>query len=81
MARHTIKVPSAGESIETVTILEWHVDSGGEVAQGDDLVTVEAEKVDIVIPSPVDGTLVEILARPDNEVSVGSPLCIIESPA
>ncbi len=79
MAQHRVKVPVAGESVEQMTIIEWHVSPGGQVSEGDDLVSVEAEKVDLVIPSPVGGTLVEVLADLDDEVSPGDPLCVIES--
>lgn len=81
MSRLRIKLPTVSEAIEEVTILEWHVELGGSIEEGDELVVVEAEKVDMAIPSPVAGTLVEILAKPDDVVSVGDVLCVIESRA
>lgn len=79
MARYRIKVPPAGQSVELIVILEWHVEPGAPVAEGSDLVTVEAEKVDLVIPCPISGTLVEVLAGPGDELLIGDPLCVIES--
>ena len=79
MARHRIKVPAIGESVDQLVILEWHVELGNTVSEEDELVSVEAEKVDMVVPCPISGTLVEILAQEGDEVMVGDPLCIIES--
>lgn len=79
MARHRIKVPAAGGLAAQMMIVHWHVEPGGEVVEGDDLVSVEVEKVDVVIPSPVRGTLVEVIADLGHEVSPGDPLCVIES--
>lgn len=81
MSRLRIKLPTLSEAIEQVTILEWHFEPGASIEEGDELVTVEAEKVDLAVPSPVAGTLVEILAKPEDEVSVGELLCVIESRA
>ncbi|GIU92853.1 MAG: hypothetical protein KatS3mg011_1759 [Acidimicrobiia bacterium] len=77
--RHTVKMPRAGETAEVVVILEWLVEPGSRIAAGDPLVTVETDKVSVDIAAPVGGTLVELLAQPDDEVPIGSPICVIES--
>ncbi len=79
MTRFRVKLPAVGEVVEDVTILEWHVEVGAILQEGADLLSVEAEKVDLVIPSPVEGTLVEILAEEGVQVSVGDQLCVVES--
>jgi len=81
MTLSRIKLPTVSDAIEEVTILEWHVETGAVVDVGDELVSVQVDKVDLDIPSPVAGTLVEIVAKPDDEISVGGLLCVIESEA
>ena len=78
MARHVVGVPTTDQPGE-MTILGWHVESGQMVSEGDDLVSVETDKVDLVIPSPTDGSLIEVLANPGDAVSAGDPICVIES--
>lgn len=78
MARFTIKVPAL-EGVDGVTVLEWHVTAGQHVDGETPLVTLEADKVDVVVPSYGAGTVVEILADADTELSIGDPLCVIET--
>lgn len=78
MARFTIKVPVL-EGVDGVTVLEWHVAAGQQVDDEMPLVTLEADKVDVVVPSYGVGMVVEILADPDMELSIGDPLCVIET--
>ena len=79
MAQHRIKVPRSGQTSGTITVVEWFVGEGESVSAGGDLVAVEVEKVDIVIPSPVSGTLVSVLSHADDVVEAGDVLCVIES--
>ena len=78
MARFTVKVPVL-DGVDGVTVLEWHVTAGQHVDDQIPLVTLEADKVDVVVPSYGVGTVVEILADPDTELSIGDPLCVIET--
>lgn len=77
--RHKIKMPKLGDTAGTVVIVEWSVDVGDKVAEGDTLVTVETDKVGADVPSPLAGTVVEHLVAPDDEVAVGAPIAIVES--
>lgn len=78
MARHTIKLPALGESVESVVVVQWHHEMGARIEVDDVLVTVETDKVDTDVPSPIGGTLVEIAASAGTELSIGGPLCILE---
>ncbi len=78
MARNRIKLPQLGESVESVVVVEWHVEIGAQVEVDDILVTVETDKVDTDVPSPIGGTLVEIAAPSGTELTIGEPLCVIE---
>ncbi|MGX6450036.1 biotin/lipoyl-containing protein, partial [Patulibacter sp. S7RM1-6] len=49
--------PSAGDSVTEATLLEWLVDEGAEVTEGQDLLVVSTDKVDMELPSPASGVL------------------------
>ncbi len=72
-------MPKLGETVDEVLVLEWTVSVGDRVAEGDTLMTVETDKVEAELPSPVAGTVVELLVEIDDEVTVGTPVCIIET--
>src|SRR5690606_27044405 len=77
-ARHKIKLPSLGETVESVVVVEWHVSEGEEVKADAPLLTVETDKVDTEVPAPIAGKVSEILVPAGAELAVGDPVCIIE---
>ena len=66
-----------GDSVAEGTVLEWRVKVGDAVAVDDPLVEISTDKVDAEVPSPVAGTIAEILVEADQTVAVGSVLCRI----
>ncbi|MCD6727675.1 MAG: multifunctional oxoglutarate decarboxylase/oxoglutarate dehydrogenase thiamine pyrophosphate-binding subunit/dihydrolipoyllysine-residue succinyltransferase subunit [Solirubrobacteraceae bacterium] len=66
-----IVVPGAGESVTEGTLLEWHVEAGGQVADGDTIVEISTDKVDVELPAPATGTVTELLAAEGDTVTVG----------
>ena len=77
--RSNVKMPKLGETVDEVLVLEWTVSVGDVVAVGDTLMTVETDKVEADLPSPVAGTVVELLVEIDDEVEVGTPVCAIDT--
>lgn len=77
--RHTVKLPKLSETIDEMIVLEWLVALGTQVVEGQALVSVETDKVTVEMPSPVAGVLVEQLVEPDDEVTTGAIIAIIES--
>lgn len=77
--RQRIKVPNLGEGATTATVVEWMVQVGDVAAEGQALLSVALDKVDLDIPSPVAGTVVERLVDEGDGVAVGDAICIIES--
>ena len=71
-------MPKLGETVDEVLILEWAVSAGDAVSTGDRLLTVETDKVEADLPSPVSGVVVELLVGIDDEVQVGAPVCVLE---
>ncbi len=57
-----IVTPAGGESITEGTILEWAVKVGDAIDEGDTVVEVSTDKVDMELPAPAAGTITEILA-------------------
>src|SRR5947209_16391991 len=76
-----VVLPQMGESVQEGTVLEWLKKVGEEVAEGDTLVEISTDKVDAEIPAPASGTLVEILAEPDEVVRSGSVVARIAAGA
>lgn len=76
MAEETITftLPDLGEGLVEATVLDWEVDVGDDIARNAPLVEVETTKSAVVIPSPHDGRVIELHARPDETVRVGAPL-------
>ena len=72
-----IQLPKLGESIVSATIVQWFKKEGERVKLDEPLLEVSTDKVNSEIPSPVEGVLSKILARPDEELDVGAPLAVI----
>jgi 2-oxoglutarate decarboxylase len=66
-----IVTPTGGESVTEGTILEWSVKVGDTVADGDTVVEISTDKVDMELPAPAAGTIAEILAEEGETVTVG----------
>ena len=75
------RLPEMGDSVAEGTVLEWRVAPGDTVAVDDPLVEISTDKVDAEVPSPVAGTVQEILVEADETVPVGAVLCRIAAGA
>ena len=71
--RHTVKLPSLSDTADEVLVAEWLA------AVGDPLVMAETDKVEVEVPSPVAGRLAEQLVGEEDEITVGTPIAVIES--
>jgi pyruvate/2-oxoglutarate dehydrogenase complex dihydrolipoamide acyltransferase (E2) component len=79
--RIRVELPRLGKEMESALVTSWSKQVGDRVSAGEPLVSVEANKADVEIPSPVSGVLVEITAPVDAEVAIGGVLCIIDDVA
>ncbi len=66
-----IVTPGAGESVTEGTLLEWHVAAGSAVADGETIVEISTDKVDVELPAPAAGVITELLAAEGETVTVG----------
>jgi 2-oxoglutarate dehydrogenase E2 component (dihydrolipoamide succinyltransferase) len=81
MARVELIMPKMGESIMEATILKWSKKPGDSIAMDETVLEIATDKVDSEIPSPVAGTLVEILFPEEAVVEIGKVIAIIETEA
>ncbi len=77
MKTFDIKMPKLGESITSGTIMKWNLKAGDTVEEDAVLLEVNTEKVSAEIPSPVAGTLQELLFKEGDVVPVGAVIARI----
>ena len=69
-----ILVPILGESITEATVAKWLKNKGESVEIDEPIVELETDKVNLEVPSPIDGVLSEINANDGQVVEVGTVL-------
>ena len=69
-----ILVPVLGESITEATVAKWLKNKGEVVKVDEAVVELETDKVNLEVPSAVNGTLTEINAKDGEVVKVGAVL-------
>ncbi|HEX6221158.1 MAG TPA: dihydrolipoamide acetyltransferase family protein [Acidimicrobiia bacterium] len=73
----TVSMPQLGETVTEGTILKWAKEVGDTIAEDEVLVEISTDKVDTEVPSPVSGTVLEILVPEGETVEVGTQLVVI----
>jgi 2-oxoglutarate dehydrogenase E2 component (dihydrolipoamide succinyltransferase) len=76
-----IKVPPLGESIVEATVGRWLKREGEEVTEGEPVVELETEKVNMEVTANGSGVLAEIVKREGVTVTIGDTLAVIASGA
>ena len=72
-----IVVPILGESITEATVSKWLKKSGDKVNSDEPIVELETDKVNLEVPSPINGVLSEIKTKEGETVQVGALLGVI----
>ena len=72
-----IVVPALGESITEATVSKWLKKSGENVKADEPIVELETDKVNLEVPSPVDGVLSNIKTKEGETVKVGALLGVV----
>ena len=72
-----ILVPVLGESITEATVAKWLKNKGDSVESDEPIVELETDKVNLEVPSPVDGILSEINVNDGQVVEVGATLGVV----
>jgi len=69
-----ILVPVLGESITEATVAKWLKKEGDTVEVDEAIVELETDKVNLEVPSPINGVLSEISSKDGETVEVGALL-------
>jgi 2-oxoglutarate dehydrogenase E2 component (dihydrolipoamide succinyltransferase) len=69
-----IVVPVLGESITEATVSKWLKNEGDTVKADEPIVELETDKVNLEVPSPINGVLAEINSKDGMVVEVGALL-------
>jgi 2-oxoglutarate dehydrogenase E1 component len=77
----TVTLPEMGESVTEGSIVEWQKREGDFVNEGDPIVNVTTDKVDVEVPATASGVITKILAKDGQTVAVGAGLAEIDTNA
>ncbi|OCI94871.1 dihydrolipoamide succinyltransferase [Agrobacterium sp. 13-626] len=69
-----IRVPTLGESVSEATVGTWFKKVGDAIKVDEPIVELETDKVTIEVPSPIAGTLSEIVVQAGETVGLGALL-------
>ncbi|MHA6258561.1 dihydrolipoamide acetyltransferase family protein [Sporosarcina sp. CAU 1771] len=74
------RLPDIGEGIHEGEIVKWFVSVGDTINEDDTLVEIQNDKAVVEIPSPVTGTVKEILVSEGTVAVVGDVLIVFDAP-
>ncbi|HEV3274793.1 MAG TPA: multifunctional oxoglutarate decarboxylase/oxoglutarate dehydrogenase thiamine pyrophosphate-binding subunit/dihydrolipoyllysine-residue succinyltransferase subunit [Candidatus Dormibacteraeota bacterium] len=73
----SLTLPAMGESVSEGIVSRWLKAVGDSVEEGKPVVEVTTDKVDVEVPAPATGQLIEIVAAEGETVAVGATLAVI----
>lgn len=68
-----------GESVIEAVVLNWCVQEGETIAEGDTLLEIATDKVDAEVPATCSGIIRSILVQKGEVVSIGAPIAVLET--
>ncbi|MFZ7942142.1 MULTISPECIES: dihydrolipoamide acetyltransferase family protein [Bacillaceae] len=74
------KMPDIGEGIHEGEIVKWFVKPGDKVQEDDVLCEIQNDKAVVEIPSPVEGTVIDLLVGEGTVATVGQVLVTFDAP-
>lgn len=75
-----LSLPTFGHTMQTGTVVDWHVEEGDAFEVGDVLYTVDTEKSTVDVEAKQDGVLARIVTDPGAEVPTGTLLAVVAQP-
>lgn len=72
-----IRVPQMGESVVEATIARWLKNVGDKVAEGEAVVELETDKVNVEVPAEGPGVLQSLAHKEGDTVNVGDLLAVV----
>jgi 2-oxoglutarate dehydrogenase E2 component (dihydrolipoamide succinyltransferase) len=68
-----------GESVLEAVVLNWFVQEGTPISEGDPLLAVATDKVDAEVPAVCTGIVKKLLVQKGAVVAVGAPIALLEA--
>ncbi len=79
MARFEYRFPELGEGLHEGEIVKMHISPGQTVTDDDIIMEVQNDKAIVEVPSPVNGKVLEVLAKDGQTMRMGEVVAIIEA--
>ncbi len=76
-----VRVPQLSESVAEATLVTWHKQVGESVAEGENLIDIETDKVVLELPAIKSGVLTKILKQNGDKVGSGEVIAILDTAA
>src|SRR3989338_10645740 len=76
-----VKVPQLSESVSEATLLTWHKQAGATVAEGENLIDIETDKVVLELPASKSGVLTRIIKGDGEKVTSNELIAQIDTEA
>ena len=74
-----VTMPQMGVSVAEGTIVAWRKQPGDSIAPDETICDIATDKIDTEVPSPVGGTVLELLVAEGETVDVGVAIARIET--
>ncbi len=74
-----VRLPALSATMETATLIEWRVNPGETVTEGQAIAEVETDKVDMEVEAPFSGTVISLELHPGDELPVGGVLATVDA--
>ena len=75
---YEFKLPDIGEGLSEAELLEWIVQVGDRVREGDDVAMISTDKVNVDLTSPATGVVSELIGQPGDVINVGTLIMRID---
>ncbi len=76
-----VKVPQLSESVSEATLVSWHKQPGEAVAEGENLIDIETDKVVLELPAIKSGMLTKILKQNGDKVTSNEVIALLDTDA
>ncbi|NGM80984.1 2-oxo acid dehydrogenase subunit E2 [Paenibacillus sp. 7124] len=79
MAKYNYPFPELGEGLHEGEIIKMHIKVGDKVTDEDIIMEVQNDKAVVEVPCPVNGTVLEVLAKDGDVFRVGQTVAVIDA--
>ncbi|RFC32942.1 MAG: 2-oxoglutarate dehydrogenase E2 component [Candidatus Nitrotoga sp. MKT] len=76
-----VKVPQLSESVSEATLVSWHKQPGEAVAEGENLIDIETDKVVLELPAIKSGVLIKMLKQNGDKVTSNEVIALLDTDA